>query len=142
MFPNVVYADCVVIINLAHNLIECQNICLLTSLSIHPCCHISGKYSWQSRTKLWQYDDKEEETLLTDCLYVVEAKIALYGIFFYYKCPVKCPVFLFFVSCKMSCIFMTTCYDHCSGNITQFWMFLVCHIQTWSKVCDWHILIN
>ena len=25
----------------------------------------------------------------------------------------KCPVFLYFVSCKMSCIFITACYDHC-----------------------------
>ena len=34
----------------------------------------------------------------------------------------KCPVFLYFVSCKMSCIFMTACYDHWYSDHVTIWL--------------------
>ena len=40
-------------------------------------------------------------------------------LYFYILCPVKCPVFLYFVSCKMSCIFMMACYDHWNIRISK-----------------------
>ena len=33
----------------------------------------------------------------------------------------KCPVFLYFVSCKVSCIFITACYDHCIWFLYAFY---------------------